>query len=489
MKNGGCMYQRISRLVVAILFFGSEMIMAQNISQSNQQVQQNVEPNENCQPTANLGTDDNGNSMYDYAYHACLGRNAKKDQLRAYMNQGAADAQSINNGRPTPPPPHNCGDQSTASDPFTYSSCINAYENSPAMQDYKRKLQAYNDAASEEQKSQAEAAKKAAEAKLSDRSVTGSLSEIQQKNQEGNQLYKMAGVALAGVAAYKFASGQTCYASCAAFGSGCCSAAPLLMAAGAAFMLLNSKANKQADEHAGSAIEACQKFNQLSSTQKDCSSIVDTTTPPVTTIYDDNGKCKPTAPPGCVDLNSPGNGSGPSVTKVPTNCTSNGKPVSCLAAGSNAFIKNPDGSISVKTPNGLKTYTDKDFADVKSMMAAGMSAADANKLFSDLYGKDSLLSKAGADAKSLAELGKDKKNLGDFSGLGGGASTVAVDGAANSNKKFSEKIGDVADRRPTSEGLTRDFNGELIGAAGDDIFTMMNRRYKLKNEQDSFIAP
>ena len=143
----------------------------------------------------------------------------------------------------------------------------------------------------------------------------------------------------------------------------------------------------------------------------------------------------------------------------------------------------------MKTPNGLKTYTDKDFADVKSMMAAGLSAADANKLYSDLYGKDSLLSKAGADAKSLAELGKDKKNLGDFSGLGGGASTVAVDAAANSNKKFSEKIGDVADRRPTSEGLTRDFNGELIGAAGDDIFTMMNRRYKLKNEQDSFIAP
>ena len=116
------MYQRISRLVVAILFFGSEMIMAQNISQSNQQVQSNVAPNENCQPTANLGTDDNGNAMYDHAYQACLGRNAEKDRIRARMNQGAADAQAILNSPPTPPPPHNCGTQDTASDPFTYSS-------------------------------------------------------------------------------------------------------------------------------------------------------------------------------------------------------------------------------------------------------------------------------------------------------------------------------------------------------------------------------
>ena len=43
-------------------------------------------------------------------------------------------------------------------------------------------------------------------------------------------------------------------------------------------------------------------------------------------------------------------------------------------------------------------------------------------------------------------------------------------------------------RNPAGEGLTRDFNGEAIGSAGDDIFSMMNRRYKMKTAQDSFIS-
>lgn len=263
--------------------------------------------------------------------------------------------------------------------------------------------------------------------------------------------------------------------------------APGLAAAGAAFMLLNGKANSQADELAGAAGAACEKFNQLSSAQKDCSATTTTTQtiPPVTEWYDNEGKCKPTAPPECKNI--AGTGSGSTTARIPSNCKdASGKPISCVTAGLNAFKQNSDGSIKVKTPNGYKTYTLADFADKKSMMAAGLTAAQADALMDQLYGKNSILAKAGLEAKDLA---KEGKKFSDFTSSGTGTNVVNLDPLKNANKKFGEKLDPSADRRPSSEGLTREFNGDLIGAAGDDLFTMMKRRYNLKAEQDTFISP
>ena len=322
------------------------------------------------------------------------------------------------------------------------------------------------------------------------------MTEIQKKNEEGQALYKIAGVALAGYAAMEFMKGAQCAGQCAMMGGGCCAMAPGLFAAGAAFMLLNAKSNQQASEHGQSAFQACTTYNQLSSAQKDCSviDVKEIVTPPIATIYSPEGKCLQTAPPGCKDI--PGPGSGTAGIKIPTNCkdSATGKSVSCLAAGMNAYKQNSDGSIKIKTNKGDKTYTSADFADKKSMMASGMSAGDADKLMNDLYGKNSALAKAGLDAKSLSDTASKEKKFGDFlnvSGSGSSTNVVTVDPSKNGDKKFGDKLSDsaLADRRPSSEGLTRDFNGDLIGAAGDDIFTMMKRRYNLKNEQDTFIAP
>jgi hypothetical protein len=38
-------------------------------------------------------------------------------------------------------------------------------------------------------------------------------------------------------------------------------------------------------------------------------------------------------------------------------------------------------------------------------------------------------------------------------------------------------------------GLTKNFNGEKIGVAAENIFNMMTRRYKTKEKQDSFFDP
>lgn len=75
------------------------------------------------------------------------------------------------------------------------------------------------------------------------------------------------------------------------------------------------------------------------------------------------------------------------------------------------------------------------------------------------------------------------------------AKTAAIHVVA---KKVAAKLNDVldgqqapvvAERRPSAEGLSRDLHGDLIGVARDDIFKMINRRYKRKSEMNWFYGP
>ncbi len=484
------MKQTYLKIFIAAAFFQSNILLAEvNVNNSNQQVQSNSSlTDEPCADVTNSESDGDGGlrTWITDNPSGCRQRNARKAQARAYANRGTNDAKEILSGN-LKAPVNNCsatagGEQ----DDYSYQYCMQQYN--AQMQEYNRKKSAADLAAQQE----ADAAKNQQAGQLQDKSATGSMAEIQSKNEDGQQIYKIAGIALAGIAAYKFATGTGCAAQCGFAGGGCCSMAPALFAAGAAFMLLNAKSNQQASEHGQSAFEACNTYNQLSSAQKDCSGIEKTTTtPPITTVYNPDGTCAATAPPGCKPIASTTTNGG---LKIPTNCKdAKGQAVSCLAAGSEYYKQNPNGSVTVKTGKGKeKTFTSADFADKKSMMAAGMSAADADKLMNDLYGKNGALAKAGLDAKNLlsASLGKDgDKKYGDFSSSGS-ANTVAIDANKDTHKKFGDKLGEaVAERRPSSEGLSRDYKGDLIGAAGDDIFSMMKRRYNLKNEQDSFIAP
>lgn len=476
------------KILIVGFFLLSNMGFAQsgvNLGNSQQQVQAGISADENCVQTNRPENLEPNEYWYDQAYHNCISRNNTRAQQRAFVQRGRADAQDVLSGN-LKEPTNNCKQNNSSSGEYdyAYSACMQQYAD--AKREYDRKVDAANRAKAAEESSKAPVNQDIA--KVKDTSATGSMSEIQKKNEDGNILYKVAGVALAGYAVSEFMKAQACASQCSMMGGGCCAMAPGLAAAGAAFMLLNGKANNQADQHAASAVEACKTFNQLSSAQKDCSGAGTTTTntiPPVTEWYDNEGKCKATAPPECKNIG--GTGSGSTTARIPSNCKdASGKPISCVTAGLSAFKQNPDGSIKVKTPNGDKTYTMADFADKKSMMAAGLTAAQADALMDQLYGKNSILAKAGLEAKDLA---KEGKKFSDFGNVSSGTSVVNLDPLKNANKKFGEKLDPSADRRPSSEGLTREFNGDLIGAAGDDIFTMMKRRYNLKAEQDTFISP
>ncbi len=468
------------KIFIAAAFFQSNILLAEvNVGASNQQSNQNLQLKDCVEKNATI--DENGHSVPSAEYTSCLSYNRYMRGAQGYGSNASNLANLALTITVEPKP--NCDQNANTGGGeeggnYSYQLCMQQFNNSNEKKawDIKKSVAASESTASANPNI----------AKLEDKTATGSMDEIQKKNDDGQMLYKVAGVALAGYAAYQFATASACAAPT---WGGC---VPALVAAGAAFLLLSAKSNQQASEHAQAANEACNAYNQLSSEQKDCSGGGGSggggavTTPPITSIYNDDGTCKATAPPPCKPITTVTTGGG----KFPTNCKdAAGKAISCLAAGQAYYKQNPNGSVTVKTGKGDKTYTSADFADKKSMMAAGMSAADADKLVNDLYGKNGALAKAGLDAKSMA-LGNDgDKKYGDFTS---GASTgaVVVDSSKDAHKKFGDKLGDsVADRRPSSEGLSRDFNGDLIGAAGDDIFSMMKRRYNLKNEQDSFIAP
>jgi hypothetical protein len=141
---------------------------------------------------------------------------------------------------------------------------------------------------------------------------------------------------------------------------------------------------------------------------------------------------------------------------------------------------NADGTVKLKNGKnlGLSAFDSK-----KAMMDAGMSAAQADQMLAMM-----------AKQKALGELNAKKmlaKENGSDSGDGLSAGAMAgtkTDGTGNGDAEGGLGKNVDKNRGLASEGLTKDFNGELIGARGDDIFKMMNRRYRLKASQDSFIT-
>lgn len=131
-------------------------------------------------------------------------------------------------------------------------------------------------------------------------------------------------------------------------------------------------------------------------------------------------------------------------------------------------------------PNGA-TVGPGQLGDPNAMSQAGVNPTqmkNIQKQLSDL--EKAALAKAGAAA--TAENG--------FESGGGGGSTTTV--ASDDSGAGMGGMGNGKDRDPAAAsvaGMTKNFNGELIGVAGDDIFQMMARRYQQKSKEDSFLPP
>lgn len=350
----------------------------------------------------------------------------------------------------------NCPRIAGPSGPTADHQCENAY---------KAKLDAYN--AEQAQIAAAEAAKKSAA------SSTQLLSQIEQQNLAGQskqQNYQTAFQIASAVAAMKF------YSTCP-------KCAWPYMAASIAASVAASQSGKQAGNHNAMALSACGSYNQIASAGKPCAAPITPTNPnnpsfPNQEIDPVTGMCRASAPPSCTTTRAALLADKSFDQKLL-------KPgVSGFPGVGNDYKVNPDGTITLKDGKILKA---SDFADEKSMIAAGMSPQDAALAATAAFGKDGLLAKLN---KNLADdLKKSKVDFGAFGAGDGAAITVKTGGGAEAGALGSKDVEGSRKRMLASdEGLVKDFNGDAIGISNDDIFRMMNKRYILKSAQDTFLG-
>lgn len=435
---------------------------------------------------------DNGyGGTYQVADQACRDRNAEKQRnynaaLESYNRQSrmmSSDASTTK--KPEEPVYENCQTSDNESGGYRVDYACQQ-RNQQKQHDYSIQINAWNkmqqEQAQQNQAAQSEEQRRAlAEAQA--QSATEALRKAQEQNQKSAKKSQMAATITQGIS---IGFGVAFAASCAGAGATCNYG---FLASSIAFGMLSSKSSRQASQNVASGVSACQTQAQLNSSGSgDCSAIANTpTTPtPITSVFDQNGNCIATDKNLCGQVEAglpPG-----------TNIKDVVKGASQFAM-TPPFKTNPDGSVTMK--NG-KTLKPSDFASKEALMAAGLSADEASAAMASL-GKAGLglpkdaLDKAKEDLKT-ASSGKKV----DFGGgeIGGGGGSESASSANASGALGSKSIGgglaggDGRDskRNPAGAGLTRDFNGEAIGAAGDDIFSMMNRRYKMKTAQDSFIS-
>lgn len=364
---------------------------------------------------------------------------------------------------PTPPTMETC-----ASGDFACST-----RNQVAQQQYQNSLinyqtlQQQSAAAAQEQLRQAQLAAQAAAAQ---EAALAAAKRAERENKKSSSAYGTSQIINTAIA-------MALTAVCSTGPPGSWACAPAMF-----FAMQAGKAGSQKASNNASQFNACNVANQISTSPGSCGAAPTpynpggfpaNSTTPLTDMFDPGGNCIGTQAQcqAVLDNLPPG-----------TNIRNAMDGISQFASGKGPFSVNPDGSI--KNKNG-KTFGLGAFDSKKSMMDAGMTSAQADQMLAMMAKQ-----KAMGDLDAKAALAKESGFGQGGDGMAGGAGAgKAGDGSANGDADGGlGKNTAGSDRGLASEGLTKDFNGEQIGAKGDDIFKMMNRRYRLKASQDAFIA-
>ena len=105
---------------------------------------------------------------------------------------------------------------------------------------------------------------------------------------------------------------------------------------------------------------------------------------------------------------------------------------------------------------------------------------------------DTLKSAQAKASEEVEKIGAHTATQG-FAGSGGGGAGGTSSGDSISGTDGTDSVGyrqtASADPKPTVAGMTKSYNGEMIGVAGDSIFAMMARRYQQKHKEDAFLHP
>jgi len=448
--------------------------------------------------TCGYTTVENGHGgTYQVQDQACQNRNAEKQRnysaaLEVYNRSSRMlSADASKSSKPATPVYEDCKTTETGSGGY-YMDYACQQRNQAKQNDYNIQMSGWNKMQEEESKTN-QAAQSEEQRRALAEAQSASATEALRKAQEQNQKSASSSNKAATITqALSIASGVAFAVSCAGAGATCNYA---FLAASIGFGMMSSKNSRQASQNVASAASACATQAQLNaSSNTDCNAVANTqtgATPLVPGVFNTNGECVASDKSICDKI----------IADLPA-----GTNIKDVVKGASTFAMtppyktNPDGSVTTKDG---KTFKASDFNNKEALMAAGLSEEQAAAAMSSM-GKAGLGSPSSGVEQAKADL-KDAHGKkidfggGSISGSSSEGSGAAGAGMEASGALSSKSIGGSASgagnghnglgkRNPAGEGLTRDFNGESIGAAGDDIFSMMNRRYKMKTAQDTFIS-
>lgn len=281
------------------------------------------------------------------------------------------------------------------------------------------------------------------------------------QNDKSQGISKVIGVANMALGAMYVKKGAACSGSCP---YGCCSQAPMLYAQGALHFLMGAQSFQQAGANGKAA-------GQAGLTGYDTSA---------TNPFGDAGTEINHLDPN-VDSTQDKGLSGVANTKKLNEIKRD-----LLGQGLNGVKMDPKTGV-ITTPDG-KSYDPNQLTDKAAMAKAGLSDSVIDGAFAanSAFEKAAIKKMGGADTVGIGAATAEN----GFSDGGGGAKY----GSASSMDQRSGG-GGYADksRNPANTnkiaGLTKNFNGERIGVAAENIFNMMTRRYKTKEKQDAFFDP
>lgn len=139
----------------------------------------------------------------------------------------------------------------------------------------------------------------------------------------------------------------------------------------------------------------------------------------------------------------------------------------------------------ITTPDG-KTYDPNSLTDKAAMSKAGFSDATIDGAYAAnaAFEKEAKKKVGGVESIGAATASNGYQDGGSGASYGGASTATSSGGGYGSSGSSRIPAGGnkVA-------GLTKNFNGEKIGVAAENIFNMMTRRFKVMEKRDSFFDP
>lgn len=328
--------------------------------------------------------------------------------------------------------------------------------------------------------------------------ATGALDQIMRANTEGQNSYLITAESTLTEGLSKLSLAGEC---ASVSSSACYSQRTELYATGAAYLLAQRQAEDQANQHDRARTAACIAKNQVSSTQEDCGSALDhalnnlsasviasvsgitvvvnpgITSSPLSAINYDSltGACNPPNAPTCINLSRTATPPSPKLQKdvreILKQKYAGTKPVTLPAQS--LYSKNKDGSVSVKDGS---VYSMNDFSDFSKLRSKGLSNTSVQNLlknFNSIIG--TAKSSSSTTATNITTAATEEASA---------TAVITTTPAPLAVAPVQLEPDTEIEREPAS--LQIRLGSEFIGVAKDNIFKIINRRYKSEEKEDYF---